>query len=188
MGQARSLWGRLAACARLAGPLLVGQALGLPSLLGRAAVPKEHNIDMRQIIYASAATKPFTREDLVQLLKISRQRNTAAGISGMLLYHHGSFLQVLEGPAESVEALYVKIGADPRHINLLLLSRRTIQKKEFENWSMGFVDTTAVAVPPAGFVDYAMQLHGMTLDQTGARKILRRFQDGAWRRAEYGCF
>jgi hypothetical protein len=38
---------------------------------------------MLQIIYASAAVTPFTREDLVELLKIARQRNTAADISGL---------------------------------------------------------------------------------------------------------
>ncbi|MGA3040118.1 MAG: BLUF domain-containing protein [Bryobacteraceae bacterium] len=143
---------------------------------------------MRQIVYASAAAQPFTRQDLIELLKTARQRNHAADISGMLLYHSGSFLQVLEGPDEDVEALYAKIRKDPRHTNFLLLLRGTIQNKEFENWSMGFVDTTELAERPAGFVDYVTQLKNGTLDVTGARKILRRFQDGAWRRSEYGCF
>ena len=100
---------------------------------------------MVQIIYASAATKPFTREDLVELLKVARSGNMAADISGMLLYHSGSFLQVLEGPEKNVEELYNKIQQDPRHNKCLLILRESVQKKEFENWSMGFVDTTKVA-------------------------------------------
>jgi len=143
---------------------------------------------MRQIIYASAATKPFTRENLVELLKTARQRNSAADISGMLLYHSGSFLQVLEGPDKNVDALYATIRKDPRHTNFLLLLRATIQKREFENWSMGFVDATELAESLEGFVDYVVRLKSMTLDETGARKILSRFQKGAWRRSEYGCF
>jgi hypothetical protein len=143
---------------------------------------------MLQIIYASAATKPFTREGLVELLKIARQRNSAADISGMLLYHKGSFLQVLEGPDKDVEALYSKIQKDPRHSNSVLLLNENIAKKEFENWSMGFVDTTKIVERTAGFVDYVSQLRSMTLDKTGAHKILSRFQDGEWRRSEYGCF
>ena len=143
---------------------------------------------MVQIIYASAATRPFTRGDLVDLLKIARPRNIAADISGMLLYHSESFLQVLEGPDKNVEELYARIERDPRHTKCLLVLRETIQKKEFENWSMGFVDTTNVAERIEGFVDYATQLKTMTLDKTGARRILSRFQSGEWRRAEIGCF
>jgi uncharacterized Fe-S cluster-containing MiaB family protein len=66
------------------------------------------NLNMLQVIYASAATKPFDRENLVELLKIARSKNMAADISGMLLYHSGSFLQVLEGPEQNVEELYPK--------------------------------------------------------------------------------
>ena len=137
---------------------------------------------MLQTIYASAAVKPFTREDLVELLKIARQRNTAADISGMLLYHDGSFLQVLEGPDKNVDELFAKVQKDPRHTRILLLLRGTIQKREFENWSMGFVDTTRLAERTEGFVDYVTRLKNMTLDKTNARRMLRRFQDGAWRR------
>jgi uncharacterized Fe-S cluster-containing MiaB family protein len=144
---------------------------------------------MLQIIYASAAKVPFSHKNLVELLKIARERNTAADISGMLLYHSGSFLQVLEGPETSVDALYTKVQADPRHNNCLLILRRTIHEKEFENWSMGFVDMTRVASKFEGFVDYIDQLKGMTLNETGARTFLRKFQEGAWRRSESGaCF
>jgi uncharacterized Fe-S cluster-containing MiaB family protein len=144
--------------------------------------------NMLQIIYASAAKKPFSREDLIALLKVARQRNTAADISGMLTYHDGSFLQVLEGPEENVEEFYLRIEKDPRHHRCVLLSRVTIQTREFENWSMGFVDTTKVAATIEGFVDYAKQLSNMTLDKAGAHMMLSRFQSGQWRRAESGYF
>jgi hypothetical protein len=149
---------------------------------------KEDNCNMLQVVYASAATKPFTRGDLVELLKVARSRNMVADISGMLLYHSGSFLQVLEGPEKDVEELYARILRDPRHNKCVLVLRESIQKKEFENWSMGFVDTTKVGERIEGFVDYATQLKTMTLDKTGARKILSRFQSGEWRRSKSGCF
>lgn len=125
----------------------------------------------------------------MKLLELARERNTAAGISGMLLYHNKSFLQVLEGPREQVDALFTKIEKDPRHKNCLVLFRNEIPEKEFENWSMGFVDTSKLAAQFEGFVDYASQLERMTLDKAGARRFLRKFQEGAWRRSEYGsCF
>lgn len=138
---------------------------------------------MLQLIYASVASKPYSTKMLVELLEKARKRNTAAGISGMLLYHEGSFLQVLEGPAEHVDALYAKIQKDPSHTKPLLLSRESIEKKEFEDWSMGFVDTSRLAEKSKGFTDYVASLKSMTFDKGRAHKVLKRFQEGAWHRA-----
>ena len=40
----------------------------------------------------------------------------------MLLYSSQSFLQVLEGEREALDATYARIGADTRHTNLRLLA------------------------------------------------------------------
>ena len=138
---------------------------------------------MLQTIYASASTKPFTQKELVELLKVAREKNMAADVTGMLLYHAGCFLQVLEGPDENVDAIYAKVQTDPRHTNLLLLVRETIEERAFEHWSMGFVDTTRIAEHMGGFVDYMRAFESMTLDKTRARILLKRFQEGAYRRS-----
>src|ERR1035438_2525215 len=125
---------------------------------------------MLQIIYASASTKAFTHKELVELLKIARQKNIAADVTGMLLYHAGGFPQVLEGPDENVEAIYAKVQKDSRHTKLLLLVRETIEERAFEHWSMGFVDTTGIADKISGFVDYMQALESMTLDRSEERR------------------
>ena len=56
---------------------------------------------MKRLVYVSAATVPFTDAALAQLLNISRKNNVAAGITGMLVYRDGDFLQILEGGEES---------------------------------------------------------------------------------------
>jgi hypothetical protein len=61
-----------------------------------------------QCIYASAAGRAFDTEELAQLLKVARDNNAKLGLTGMLLYAEGSFFQVLEGPAQVVDALYAK--------------------------------------------------------------------------------
>ncbi|MEM7363377.1 MAG: BLUF domain-containing protein, partial [Pseudomonadota bacterium] len=45
-----------------------------------------------------------------------------AGVTGMLLYHEGSFLQALEGDRAVVEALYERIEEDPRLHHLMARS------------------------------------------------------------------
>jgi hypothetical protein len=139
--------------------------------------------DILQLIYASAAATVFTKDDLQTLLLRARKKNHAAGISGMLVYDQGSFLQVLEGPLSAVTEVYAAIAADRRHKNLNILFKDTIDAKEFEEWAMGFADPQSSARALEGFLDYRTQLKSRTLDKTRAKKVLRMFQDGAWRQA-----
>ncbi len=136
-----------------------------------------------QLVYASAATSPFTAEALRVLLTKARDRNKNYDVSGMLLYHSGSFLQVLEGPEESVELILASISRDPRHTTARTLSRTTIQTREFPSWSMGFADTTHALRQPPGHVDYHRTLPTLTAGPTHARRFLRFFQDGLYREA-----
>ena len=48
----------------------------------------------------------MSSEELAEILRIARENNAAHDISGMLVYHGGSFLQVLEGPEGAVNSLY----------------------------------------------------------------------------------
>jgi hypothetical protein len=92
------------------------------------------------VIYLSSARTKFTAADLNQLLAHSRQANEKVGITGILLYRDGNFLQVIEGEREAVMRLYQKIGKDPRHTGILSLFQEEIPEREFPEWSMGFRD------------------------------------------------
>ncbi len=96
------------------------------------------------LIYGSSAVEPFSEADLVTLLAKSRENNHRLGVTGILLYQDGNFLQVLEGEDTTVAALYQTISADPRHRGILTFMKRPIPQREFSDWEMGFVnlDTT----------------------------------------------
>ena len=51
---------------------------------------------MHQIVYTSTASEDFANADLKKLLLGARTRNKALGVSGMLVFHDGTFLQALE--------------------------------------------------------------------------------------------
>ena len=136
---------------------------------------------MLQLIYASAAVKPFTPEELKTLLEKARKKNSSVGISGMLLYHTGSFLQVLEGPEAAVKTLFKVIEKDPRHTSVRILFRDGVETPEFEDWSMGFVDTSRSAKALEGYLDYNTEADAKLLDKTRAKKTLKKFQEGTWR-------
>ena len=103
---------------------------------------------MLQIIYASAETEPFTAANLEALLAKARIKNARLGVSGMLLYEGGSFLQVLEGEPEVTAALFRQIEADPRHGRVIKLHETTIASRQFEGWSMGFASVDALRGSP----------------------------------------
>ncbi|WP_416878720.1 BLUF domain-containing protein [Litorimonas sp.] len=91
-----------------------------------------------QLIFTSYATEALTPSVLNEIADLSRQNNLASGITGVMLYHDGSILQVLEGEKNVVEALFAKIEKDPRHIQIMVLLRREAEIREFEGWKMGF--------------------------------------------------
>jgi hypothetical protein len=75
----------------------------------------------------------------------SRRNNPAQGLVGALYFGDGCFFQCLEGPAHAVDALYARLHHDPRHRDLVVLSRSDVDRPSYAGWSMKFVPN-AVAV------------------------------------------
>ncbi len=110
---------------------------------------------MISLIYLSSAVQEMSEAELLDLLHQSEHNNAEVGITGLLLYREGNFLQVLEGEPEQVHALYERICRDPRHKGILKVSERPINEREFSAWQMGFVNLESLRpedVP--GFSDY----------------------------------
>jgi hypothetical protein len=92
------------------------------------------------IVYTSAATETFAKADLKELLKGSVKRNSLAGITGLLLFKDGSFMQALEGEPAVVQALFSKIKRDPRHHHIIPLLEEPIPQRNFPDSAMAFRD------------------------------------------------
>ena len=88
------------------------------------------------LVYVSAAKQLFDPAGLNALLTDCQRKNTAAGITGLLMYADGNILQTLEGEPEAVGALFARISRDSRHHQVLELYRRTIDQRQFGRWSM----------------------------------------------------
>ena len=88
------------------------------------------------IVYISRAARQVTLDDLNHLLTHARARNEQEGITGVLLYAEGSFLQYLEGPADGLMRVYAIIKRHPLHFGLIDLVREPISARAFAEWSM----------------------------------------------------
>lgn len=92
------------------------------------------------LTYVSTATEDLSKSDLNELLAQCRKNNAELGITGMLLYKEGNFMQVLEGEESTVRSLYTKIARDPRHKGEILLQQGALEERHFPGWSMGYRD------------------------------------------------
>jgi hypothetical protein len=110
---------------------------------------------MYSLTYVSSAIGPFSSDDLRKLLTRSRLHNERAGITGMLLYKGGNFMQVLEGEPQVVRATQAKIQADARHKGVLVLLQGGVPVRNFGSWSMAFRDLNAPsAAETPGYDDF----------------------------------
>lgn len=97
-----------------------------------------------QMTYASRVVQPLAPHDVQDILAVARKRNTLAGLTGMLVFDHRYFMQVLEGDRNHLKRLLPKLMQDRRHTDFSLISFRTTAKRQFSGWSMGFVAAHAL--------------------------------------------
>jgi hypothetical protein len=93
-----------------------------------------------RLMYASRAVASVNQEELVAILRKSKANNPAVGVTGVLCFGEGIFLQVLEGGRSAVNKLYNRIAADSRHSDVELLCYEEIGERKFAGWSMGQVN------------------------------------------------
>ena len=131
-------------------------------------------------VYASSAVQLFAPEELRALLETSRRNNAALGISGMLLYKDGNFLQVLEGREAAVLQLADKISHDPRHRGIITLMQGFESEYQFPEWSMGFCDLRsdeATTMPGySAFLESSFHPKALAADPTSAQRLLLSFK------------
>ena len=97
---------------------------------------------MIRVTYVSHISEPLSSEQLLALLLQCRTNNAAQGITGMLIYGNGTFLQTLEGSEDVIDPLMGEISKDGRHEDIRLLSRRPIETRQYADWNMGFAQVT----------------------------------------------
>lgn len=100
---------------------------------------EDSELDLIRLIYASVPNDRLTRTELAELAIESARRNMQVSITGILWAHRKVLVQVLEGPATSVEALFVRIARDDRHRDVTMTERRGITVRSYGRWGMKLV-------------------------------------------------
>jgi hypothetical protein len=97
-----------------------------------------------RLLYASRAAASLDADALNAIVKRCRANNPALGVTGVLCFSGGLFMQVLEGGRSVVNRLYAGILADSRHTEVELLSYEEIGERRFAGWAMGQVNLARV--------------------------------------------
>ena len=96
-----------------------------------------------RLLYASRALD--TSPDAIEsILHQSRDHNPSTGVTGVLCYGGGIFLQALEGGRMAISELYGHIQRDPRHKDVVLLQYEEISERRFSGWTMGEVNMNRI--------------------------------------------
>lgn len=97
-------------------------------------------MSINQLVYISQAIRKMSLEDLNAIQRVAKANNEPLDVTGSLFYNGGWFLQVLEGPAATLQQLYQKIEGDPRHKNSRVLYNEPAAFRTFGRWSMNMTN------------------------------------------------
>jgi hypothetical protein len=93
-----------------------------------------------RLLYVSRAIDPNDQNAIQSILDAARLHNVSNGITGILCYGSGIYLQAIEGGRDHINELYGHIVRDPRHTNVVLLHYQEITERRFGGWTMGQVN------------------------------------------------
>ncbi len=135
--------------------------------------------DLHTIVYMSACEVPPAQDELIDLLQRARSNNRRLDITGLLLYRNQRFIQILEGPRQSVETIYAVIRMDPMHDSVTTLVNLPAERRMFLEWSMAFAeisDEMADTVPGFSFFMKKTYPQSVGSEPTNVLAMLENFR------------
>lgn len=129
------------------------------------------------LCYVSSAKDSLSSNDLEHLFLVNKRNNTELGVSGILIYNNGNFLQILEGEKHKIDNLFFKISADARHSNIIKLIHAPIDERIFDDYDSGFivVEDSKKLNQLKSYIDWIKEAEISTVDKV--IKIVENFID-----------
>jgi hypothetical protein len=121
---------------------------------------------------------------LADILQSAVRHNQHNGVTGMLLYAEGNFLQVIEGEPAAVQETFERIRKDARHRNVTVLLEEPLSERHFSQWSMGYKQLRGEDVQAfphyAPFFKYGFNTKSFAPSPGDALDMLKLFSNGAF--------
>jgi hypothetical protein len=84
------------------------------------------------------------------MVKAAQRRNLTDGITGFLVVAGDHFVQIIEGSDAAVQACFLRIEQDSRHVAVTIKAYLRIRRRRFDGWSMGLFTGKPNDVIPVG--------------------------------------
>lgn len=97
----------------------------------------DNNEKLHIIAYISTAqTETSIELNIIDIVETAQQMNPKFGITGVLFFNQGLFMQVIEGEKAHLDQLMANIKQDPRHTDLRVLLDEPTNGRGFPAWNM----------------------------------------------------
>lgn len=109
---------------------------------------------LSKIIYISTrATTDYQaqKQENQDIQQSSWANNTDTDVTGLLVATNRHFIQILEGDAVRINALFESIKTDARHTRVELKASRLIEKRMFGGWAMNVIQINSIAAVIYGY-------------------------------------
>lgn len=116
---------------------------------------------MKQLVYRSQPFG-FDRAGLAGILLTARRNNKRDDVTGALLCRHDLYLQLVEGPAATIDALFARIAADDRHSDVQVLLSHSVDERMFPRWEMLDDQAPSLLWSPTEVVEGAIEAASQT--------------------------
>ena len=126
-----------------------------------------HIRNLHSLMYSSLADPALTVTDINQMVESARRHNEQQQITGLLLFHEGSFLQVIEGDRKEISNLFEKkLLRDSRHSAVSLFHDCALVERQFRYWHLAFSDlskqSSHLSLPYREFLSAKQGLYELT--------------------------
>ena len=95
--------------------------------------------DLYILVYSSLLKDNYLEQAngiLNEITSTAKTNNPSLNITGVLFYHHGTFIQIIEGPKQNLEQLFQKIENDERHKQVEIIIKEPENTRGYDNWNM----------------------------------------------------
>lgn len=133
---------------------------------------------LRRLFYVSRTPDQVDPRVVNAILAESRRLNRQRDVTGALAYSGQYFAQVLEGDAEYLSALLQRIARDPRHRDLTVVFEQSITRRDYGEWSMGYLYDAKLSDELEGLLGQTAQPRRVA-DDTLPQRIFAHISDPA---------
>lgn len=116
---------------------------------------------IKAVVYVSVATAGIAGDalglhgsKLCELVDDAARFNLEAGVTGVLLFDGGRFLQYIEGPADGVDVAYSRVLGSSSHSEIMELHRGNVATRRLPFWPMKWLPAEAAEVGRLATADW----------------------------------